>query len=944
MSMIESVLGNGGRRGRRPIPDGPMPLPDPRRRGAVKDPQGKLDEFWRTFKAGAPGQVTNVIPKKSHAGRAIERSAKKAVVNSPNPGVGVSAPSHASYETARAACVAKVDKIVKECRRINQKYRDPHFDLEVDLKKHKRFCLESLDNRAAPPREVIIERRRDDRRRDDRTESSEDEGPPSPPPGPPLPNFREREAVPGARFKPLSVKRVSEIFDDPQFFIEGATAADVRQGRDGDCWLMAALCTMSNKPGLIDKVCVARDEAVGVYGFVFYRDGEWFSEIIDDKLYLIKADYDDINPERLAWEDLDRTNSDEAYRKTYQSNSNALYFAQCANPNETWLPLLEKAYAKAHGDYAAIDGGHMGEGIEDLTGGIASEVFTTDILDKEYFWKEELMKVNDQFLFGCSTGMWGSGWGIRTGIMEGHAYSVMRAVEMDGERLVLLKNPWGKGEWRGAWSDGSKEWTAEWLQKLNHRFGDDGAFWISYHDLLRKYSVFDRTRLFSPEWKLATSWTSMDVPWMLEYHDTKFSFTLSRPGPVVIVLSQLDSRYFRGLEGKYRFKLSFRVHKAGEDDYIVRSQASYYMSRSANVELNLEAGEYHVLVRIDALRRDGILPAEDVVKRHASLYREKLIRIGLSYDSAHAKGRIIETEEEKAAREAHQKYRREKYRKSFVKRVRKSRERHHRDMVRNREKRAKRMARKREKELEAFQKREKEMQEEEEKMRAEDARAPSMERARFGQGYGPDGPSELTESFSTAQEGEDGPQPFGEGANPPTTTLPAHFRNGGERGLDEGPDPRPPTDTFPDMQPGPGVTTMSDISEREIEHRMEQYDEMRKGEESIGSPPPPPPPIPGYFDPGSREFDSWNAVAIVGLRVYYKTAEDDQDTEVLKLRVVRPSPYSQSDDEEEDDDKADEKDRDDEASMLDVDDAAKDATQNGEHVVLAEQEAMAMEP
>ncbi len=100
------------------------------------------------------------------------------------------------------------------------------------------------------------------------------------------------------------------------------------------------------------------------------------------KLYLIKADYDDVNPERIAWEDLDRINSEETYRKAYQSNNSALYFAQCANPNETWLPLLEKAYAKAHGDYAALDGGHMGEGLEDLTGGVASELFTTDILDK----------------------------------------------------------------------------------------------------------------------------------------------------------------------------------------------------------------------------------------------------------------------------------------------------------------------------------------------------------------------------------------------------------------------------------------------------------------------------------------------------------------------------------------------------------------------------------
>lgn len=128
-----------------------------------------------------------------------------------------------------------------------------------------------------------------------------------------------------------------------------------------------------------------------------------------------------------------------------------MYFAQCEDPNETWLPLLEKAYAKAHGDYAAIEGGHTGEGLEDLTGGVTTEIFSTDILDKEYFWKEELMKVNKEFLFGCAAGIfWGRG--NRKGIYEGHAYSILKAVEMDGQRLVLVRNPWGEGEWHGPWS------------------------------------------------------------------------------------------------------------------------------------------------------------------------------------------------------------------------------------------------------------------------------------------------------------------------------------------------------------------------------------------------------------------------------------------------------------------------------------------------------------
>lgn len=34
----------------------------------------------------------------------------------------------------------------------------------------------------------------------------------------------------------------------------------------------------------MDKICVARDEECGVYGFVFFRDGEWISTVVSTVL------------------------------------------------------------------------------------------------------------------------------------------------------------------------------------------------------------------------------------------------------------------------------------------------------------------------------------------------------------------------------------------------------------------------------------------------------------------------------------------------------------------------------------------------------------------------------------------------------------------------------------------------------------------------------------
>ena len=84
------------------------------------------------------------------------------------------------------------------------------------------------------------------------------------------------------------------------------------------------------------------------------------------------------------------------------------------------------------------------EAIEDLTGGVTTELFTTDILDKEKFWTDELLKVNDQFLFGCATGCFddwkgGSQQTDRKGVVAMHAYSIMEAREINGERLVKIR-------------------------------------------------------------------------------------------------------------------------------------------------------------------------------------------------------------------------------------------------------------------------------------------------------------------------------------------------------------------------------------------------------------------------------------------------------------------------------------------------------------------------
>jgi hypothetical protein len=328
-----------------------------------------------------------------------------------------------------------------------------------------------------------------------------------------------------------------------------------------------------------------------------------------------------------------------------QRGGEALYFSHCKS-SETWLPLIEKAYAKAHGDYFAIEGGFASEAIEDLTGGVGVVINPEDIMDKERFWREQLSHVNEKYLFGGGTKM-----SATKGFVGGHAYAVLKHFEEGDLKLLKIRNPWGEKEWEGDWADGSRQWTPEMMRKLDHTFGDDGVFWMTYKDFLKHFPAINRVRLFNKEWQVAQQWTSVNVPWTVEYLDTKFQFTIEKKCPVVIVLMQPDDRYFYGLSGRFCYSLHFRVYKEGEEGrWIVRSmhnsggETLFTRSVSAEIE-DLEPGTYSVVFKVTAVRADEGQTNQEGVLKYAVSRKDKLLSVGRRYDYAQTKGNLRAMEE-----------------------------------------------------------------------------------------------------------------------------------------------------------------------------------------------------------------------------------------------------------------------------------------------------------
>jgi hypothetical protein len=229
--------------------------------------------------------------------------------------------------------------------------------------------------------------------------------------------------------------------------------------------------------------------------------------------------------------------------------------------------------------------------------------------------------------------------------------------------LLKLRNPWGDTEWTGDWSDGSKLWTAEMMQKLKHTFGDDdGIFWMSFRDFLKHFPYINRVRLFDNSWTVAQQWTCVSVPWQPGYLDTKFQFTIEEKGPVVIVLAQPDERYFYGIEGRYFYCLHFRVYKEDEDErWIVRSmhasgrRSLFTRSVSAEIE-DLEPGTYDVVFKITTTRSSTQRTSEEAIMKFATDRKEKLLHVGRRYDYAQSKGKLKEMEEEVRRRKREKRY------------------------------------------------------------------------------------------------------------------------------------------------------------------------------------------------------------------------------------------------------------------------------------------------
>jgi len=301
---------------------------------------------------------------------------------------------------------------------------------------------------------------------------------------------------------------------------------DITQGYLGDCWLVASFSALAEYPdrvrSLFRQQTLTED---GRYDIRLYdpHSEEWMTVTIDDRL---------------------------PYWKRSGKHGN-LCFAKQTKENEFWPCLLDKAVAKFVMSYHRIDGGFESSALEMLTGKPAVRISLNPMPGGSH-WPHGIISGWSWFTAKHATVIqrresYDANWGYYTqdasklvdgkkkledeelwaklrawddvgysmscpsrgdykGIMAGHAYTLLRFVEVPlvrknaaGEeeksilRLLHVRNPHHTNEWYGPFSDSdSKTWNKypEALEATGHKIGfkDNGVFWMDFRDFSQGFT------------------------------------------------------------------------------------------------------------------------------------------------------------------------------------------------------------------------------------------------------------------------------------------------------------------------------------------------------------------------------------------------------------------------------------------------------------------------
>ncbi|ETN16172.1 hypothetical protein PPTG_06374 [Phytophthora nicotianae INRA-310] len=341
--------------------------------------------------------------------------------------------------------------------------------------------------------------------------------------------------------------RPTEYAEDPDYFKNSTGCGDLREGLLNDAWLLGVFAAVALHPdNLIENLFVSESlqnfKQFGVFTCRFFKDDNWVPVTTDTRI-----------PYSMELQPEDKVSSGGG--STFSPGS-ALY-GSSVNRSEVFILFLEKAYAKLHGSYQVLDekyGGGIGgsagtssgrilEAFLDCTGGSAHRVDLQQERIKQLqfdqatagnssaaasspsilLWKQLLRYKKKKCILTTQLRQLSFNAQDVTamGIVKNRQYVILHVTEVglpSGQggsasreevlRFVKLKTVWGRGMWKGEWSNDDSKWEehtqVEQVMRSDprcefSRSGHDGCFWMVWEDLLDTFTELFVVHIFQPE-------------------------------------------------------------------------------------------------------------------------------------------------------------------------------------------------------------------------------------------------------------------------------------------------------------------------------------------------------------------------------------------------------------------------------------------------------------
>ena len=375
---------------------------------------------------------------------------------------------------------------------------------------------------------------------------------------------------------------------------------DVIQGNIGNCYFLSAIAALCEFPQQILQIFKSlKVSETGYYEVIARIDGEWQVIIVDD------------------------------YFPCFKSTRKPVFSKP--NNSEIWVLILEKVWAKINGGYIYTIGGHSYEVLEVFTPFtvvtfdnncmLNNELYTNNYLhpninQKNDFWKTIFNADLNNYILTCSSKNETTNSNMN-GLVANHAFTIISAHEAILNnaytnncnklvRLLRIRNPWGYEEWKGAWSDNSKEWDDNAKKAFGeYNNADDGTFFIEYGDFLNYFNYTQICKTMSP---LCSK--NFLISYEKLFCGNIFNLSLFKKSNVDICLMRPSYRFNRKITNDPELITNLLIFEIKKDninlvncinknednpvlscslksgDYIVYSSASQ-MSCTYNVEFNL---------------------------------------------------------------------------------------------------------------------------------------------------------------------------------------------------------------------------------------------------------------------------------------------------------------------------------------------------------------------